>query len=179
MARSREIQGYAQAVFAVADAEGVTEEVEDELFRFARTLEQESDLREALTDIALPAERKRAVLADILGEKASPLTVNLLRFIVEQGRARELAAIVDELVELAAERRKQAVAEVRTALPLDEDRRARLAEALSRATGKQVELRVVVDESVVGGVMARVGDQVFDGTIRRRLEMARERLSPR
>jgi F-type H+-transporting ATPase subunit delta len=62
-------------------------------------------------------------------------------------------------------------------VPLDEDRRRRLAEALGRATGKEVDLRVIVDESVIGGVYARVGDQVFDGTVRRRLELARERLS--
>ncbi len=53
----------------------------------------------------------------------------------------------------------------------------RLAEALGRATGKNVELKTVVDPSVIGGVVARVGDQVIDGSIRRRLELARERLS--
>lgn len=177
MARDREIRGYAQAIFSVAEAEGVLDEVEDELFRFARTVEQRSDLREALTDIALPPERKRAVIADLLGGKALPQTVNLLGFIVEQGRARELPAIADELVRLAAERRQQAVAEVRSAIPLDAGRRERLAEALSRATGRRVEVRVIVDESVIGGVVARVGDRVFDGSVRRKLEMARERLS--
>lgn len=177
MARNREIRGYAQAIFAVAEAEGVLDEVEDELFRFARTVEEQPELRQALTDISLPSERKRAVITELLGGKATPQIVNLLGFIVEQGRARELPAIADELVQLAAERRQQAVAEVRSALPLDAERRRRLAEALSRATGKQIELRVIVDESIIGGVVARVGDQVFDGSIRRRLELARERLS--
>lgn len=177
MARDREIRGYAQAIFSVAEAEGVLDEVEDELFRFARTLEQQSELREALTDIGLPSESKRAVIEELLGERSTPQTVNLLEFIVEQGRARELSAIARELVELAAARRQQAVAEVRTAIPLGEPQRKRLAEALSEATGLQVELRVIVDESVIGGVVARVGDQVFDGSVRRRLEVARERLS--
>ena len=176
MAKDREIRGYAEAIFALAEAEGVADEVEDELFRFARTVEREAELREALTDIRLPAARKRAVIEELLGGKATSQTVNLLAFIVEQGRARELSAIADELLELAAERRRQAVAEVRTAIPLDEEQRERLARALSRATGKQVELRVIVDESVIGGVTARVGDQVFDGSVRRRLELARERL---
>jgi F-type H+-transporting ATPase subunit delta len=84
---------------------------------------------------------------------------------------------VDEMVRMAAERRQQAVAEVRTAVPLDEDRQRRLAEALSRVSGKQVELRVVLDGSIIGGVVARVGDQVYDGSVRRKLELARERLS--
>lgn len=177
MARKEAIRGYAQAMFSVAEAESALEVVEDELFLFARALEREPGLREALTDPALPAERKRAVLRDVLGERANPQTVNLLGFIVEQGRAKDLPAIVDELVALAAERRRSAVAEVRAAIPLDREHRERLAEALGKATGKKVELKVVVDPSVIGGVVARVGDQVIDGSVRRRLELARERLS--
>jgi F-type H+-transporting ATPase subunit delta len=171
------IRGYAEALFSVAAAEDVLDEVEEELFRFARGLEREEELRDALTDPALPPERKRAVLEDVLGDRANPHTVSLLGFVVEQGRARDLPAIVDELVALAAERRRAAVAEVRTAVPLDREHRDRLAEALGKATGKKVELKVVVDPTVVGGVIARVGDQVIDGTVRRRLEMARERLT--
>jgi F-type H+-transporting ATPase subunit delta len=177
VARKEAIRGYAEALFSVAEAEDALEAVEDELFRFARALEGEQRLRDALTDPALPPERKRAVLADVLGERANPHTVNLLGFIVEQGRARDLSAIADELAVLAAERRQSAVAEVRTAIPLDAERRARLADALGGATGRKVELKVVVDPSVVGGVVARVGDQVIDGSIRRRLELARQRLS--
>lgn len=178
MARNKEtIRGYAQALFAVAEAEGVLDEVTDELFRFSRTVDQHPELRQALTDPKLPAEQKRTVLQELLGERANRHTLNVLEFIVEQGRARELEAIVSELIEIAAERRRHVVAEVRTAVPLDGDRRDRLAAALSEATGKDVELKVIVDESVVGGVVARVGDQVIDGSIRRRLELARERLS--
>lgn len=175
--RNDQVRGYAQALLEVAEAEDVLEEIEDELFRFAKTVEGDAKLRDALTDIALPQERKRALLADLLGERANPHTFNLLAFIVEQGRARELGPIVEELVRLAAERRAHAVAEVRSAIPLDEDQRNRLAEALSKATGKRVEVKVLVDPSVVGGIVARVGDRVLDGSIRRRLELARERLS--
>jgi F-type H+-transporting ATPase subunit delta len=177
VARKEAIRGYAEALFAVAEAEDALAEVSDELFRFARTVEQQPDLRKALTDPTLPSERKRGVLEDLLGERAHRHTLNLLGFIVEQGRARELEAIVDELVNLAAERRDRAVAEVRTAVALDKSRQERLARALSEATGKNVELKVIVDPSVVGGVVARVGDQVIDGSVRRRLELARERLS--
>ena len=85
MARRDElINGYAQALFSVAESEEVLDDVEDELFRFARTVERQSKLREALTDIALPPERKRAVLADLLGEKANPHTLNLLAFVVDR-----------------------------------------------------------------------------------------------
>jgi F-type H+-transporting ATPase subunit delta len=177
VARNEAVRGYAQALFSVAEAEEALDEVEDELFRFARTLEREADLRAALTDLHLPAERKRAVLEEVLGGRANPHTINLLAFVVESGRAREVEAIVDELAQLAAERRESVVAEVRTAVPLDATRRNKLARALERATGKKIEMKVVVDPSIVGGVVARVGDQVIDGSVRRRLELARERLS--
>lgn len=170
------VQGYARAVFAVAEAEGALEHVEEELFRFARALDDHGDLRDALTDAAVPADRKKAVLADLLGERAHPQTVSLLGFIIEQGRARELGKIVDSLLQATAESREHALAEVRSAVPLTDDQRAKLQEALSRATGRSIEMKVLVDPSVVGGVVARVGDQVFDGSIRTRLQEAKEQL---
>jgi F-type H+-transporting ATPase subunit delta len=177
VADDRRVKGYAEAILAVAEAEGDLENVEDELFRFGRIVESRPDLREALTDPALPADRKTAVVDDLLEGKASKNTVALLNFLLQQGRARELPRIIQALSDLAAERRRTAIAEVRTAVPLDEFRRARLQEALSKATGRNVELRVLVDASVMGGVVARIGDQVFDGTVRRKLEVAREQLT--
>jgi F-type H+-transporting ATPase subunit delta len=170
------VRGYAQALFAIAEAERDLTIVEDQLFAFSRTMERETKLRAALTDPALPPERKKALIAELLGDRANPHTVSILGFLIDQGRVRELPNIVDNLAALAAERRKQAVAEVRSAVPLTSERRTRLADALSKATGKDVEVKVVVDPSVIGGVLARVGDQVFDGTVRTRLEDARERL---
>jgi len=175
--RNQVIQGYAQALFAVAEAEGQLDQVEDELFRFGKIVESRSDLREALTDPRLPADRKKAVIEDLLGKKVSPRTVGLLGFLIDQGRARDLPKIIDAVAEVAAERRRKQLAEVRTALPLDASHRDRLAKALSKATGRDIDLKVIVDDSVIGGVVATVGDQVFDGTIRRKLELAREQLA--
>jgi F-type H+-transporting ATPase subunit delta len=170
------IQGYAQALFAIAQAEGDLEVVEDELYRFGKTVEREPELRQALTDPALPADRKKGVIQDLLGKKASRHTATLLGFIVDEGRTKDLPRIIEAVADLAAQRRRRAVAEVRTAVPLDATRRDSLAKALSEATGRDVELKVLVDPSVMGGVVARVGDQVFDGSIRRKLELAREQL---
>ena len=170
------VRGYAQALFAVAEAEGELEQVGDELFRFGKSVELEPELRQALTDPALPVDRKKAVIEDLLGDKASRHTVTLLGFIVDQGHAKDLPGIIEAMAELAAERRRRAVAEVRTAIPLDAKRRDSLAKALSDASGKDVELKVLVDPSVIGGVVAQVGNQVFDGSIKRKLELAREQL---
>ena len=171
------IRGYATALFGIADAEGALERVSDELFRFAKAVEQNHELRSALTDISVPSERKEAVIDDLLGERASPHTMNILGFVVSQGRARELGEIVDEVSRLAAEARDSVLAEVRSAVELDDDLKAKIAAALGKATGKNVDVKVVVDPSVVGGVYAKVGDQVIDGTVRRRLQELKEQLA--
>ena len=173
------VSGYAQALLAVAEAEDELGTVENELFAFAKEVERDGRLREALTDPELPAENKRALVQELLGDRANPHTLTILGFLIEQGRARELGRIVEGLSDLAAERRKHVVAEVRSAVPITLVRRKKLAEALSKATDKNVEIKVVIDPSVIGGVLARVGDEVFDGTIRTRLNEARERLESR
>lgn len=175
--RDELVRSYAEALFRVAAAEGELDAVERQLFAFSRLLETEPRVREALTDPALPTENKRALIADTLGERANPHAVNMLGFLVEQGRARELGRIVDGLAEVAAETREAAVAEVRSAVPLDEARTEKLADALSKATGRKIEVRVVVDPKVVGGLVAKVGDEIFDGSIRTRLDEAREHLA--
>ena len=99
-----------------------------------------------------------------------------MSFVVGAGRARDLPAIIDRLVEHAAEERSEAVAVVRSAVPLDDGQRRRLAEALGRATGKRVSVKVVVDPSILGGIVAQVGDTVIDGSVRSRLDQLRETL---
>src|SRR4051794_29707210 len=168
------IDGYGQGIFEIAQAEGSLEKAENELFQFSQLFQDNEQLREKLTDQSLPVEKRQAIVEDLLGEKASPLTVNLISFLVGSGRARDLPTIVDRLVQRAAAERQREVAEVRAAVPLDDEQRRRLTEALAQATGKQIELKVIVDPSILGGIVARVGDTVIDGTVRRRLEQLRE-----
>ena len=170
------VRAYAEALFSVADAEGVLGAVENELYAFAKAVERSTPLRQALTDPALPAENKKAAILELVGERSNPLTASLLGFVVESGRARELGRIVEDLATLAAERRQNALAEVRTAVPLTDEQRDRIAAALSIATGRPIEVKVVVDPSVIGGVLANVGDEVFDGSIRTRLNDAKQHL---
>jgi F-type H+-transporting ATPase subunit delta len=170
------VEAYANALLEVSRAEGHLAEIEDELFRFARTFEGSDELRAALTDPALPSERRVALVEDLLGGKALQTSSALASFIVAAGRAAELPAIVDRFVELAAAEQRRAVAEVRTAIELTPEQTERLREALNRATGKDVEVKVVVDASVLGGIVARVGDLVIDGSVRHRLEQLREQI---
>jgi F-type H+-transporting ATPase subunit delta len=176
VAKEETVRAYAQGLLSLAEAEGALDRVQDELYTFAKAVEKNAELREALTDMSLPPENKKALIADLLGERAHPLTATLAGFLVDAGQARRLVPIAEELARLAAERSERTLAEVRTALPLTERQRARLQEALAKATGHPVELKVIVDPSVVGGVVARVGDEVFDGSVASRLADAKHHL---
>ncbi len=170
------IDGYARALFEIARAEGTLDEVEDELFRFARNVENSDSLRNALTDEKIPASRRQAIVEDLLGAKATSTTVQLVSMVVGSGRGRDLPAIIDRLVQRASSSKGLEVAEVRSAVPLSEDQQTRLAAALANATGKQVNLKVVIDPSVLGGLVATVGDTVIDGSVRSRLDHLKARL---
>jgi F-type H+-transporting ATPase subunit delta len=170
-----QVDGYAAALFEVARAEGALAVVEDELFKLGDVLAQSDDLRATLTDATLPADKRQAIVADLLAKgKATPITTSLVSFVVGAGHSRDLPAIIASLVERAASDRQHSVAEVRSAVPLDDDQRSRLAAALSRNLGKDVEVKVHVDPSVLGGLSARVDDVVIDGTVRHRLDQLKE-----
>jgi len=164
------IDAYANAMFEVAKGEGTLDEVEDELFRFGRSLDASDALRTTLTDEHLPPAKRQAIVEDLLGGRASSTTTALLSFVVGAGRGRDLPAIIAKLVDRAASEKSLAVAEVRSAVALTADQQTRLAAALANATGKQVALKVVVDPTVIGGLVATVGDTVIDGSVRTRLD---------
>jgi F-type H+-transporting ATPase subunit delta len=170
------IDGYARALFEVARADGTLDEVEDELFRFARSYESSESLRTTLSDENIPAGKRQAVIEDLLGDTATSTTVQLLSMVVGSGRSADLVAIVDALVQRASASKNLEVAEVRSAVELSADQQDRLKAALANATGKQVNLKVVIDPSVIGGLVATVGDVVIDGTIRTSLEQLKARL---
>jgi F-type H+-transporting ATPase subunit delta len=153
--------------------------VGDELFRIARAFESSPELRAALTDPRLPLERKQSIVDDLLEGKTSSLAINLVNFVVGVGMTSDLPAIADRLAERAAAERNKVLAEVRTAVELDEETIGRLGESLSRATGKDVEVKTVVDPSIVGGIVAKVGDIVIDGSLSNRMQELRETLNRR
>ena len=167
----------ASAAMRSAEGSGELDDVEDELFRFARLLEREPELRAALTDPGLPAERKSSLVRDLLGGKARDTTVRLVEQSVNRRRGRSLEDVLEELSTLAARRRERYVAHVRAAVPLDAQQEQRLQSALTRIYGREVQLQMDVDPTVVGGVQVRIGDEVLDGTMTRKLEGARRDLA--
>ena len=170
------IDGYARALFELAKAEGTLDEVEDELFRFARLYESNDELRNALSDDQIPPAKRQAIIEDLLGGTATRTTVQLLSMCIGVGRGRDLPAIVDRMVHRAAAAKDLEVAEVRSAVDLTADQQDRLKAALANATGKNVSLKVIVDPSILGGLVATVGDTVIDDTLRTRLDHLKGRL---
>jgi F-type H+-transporting ATPase subunit delta len=170
------IDGYARGLFEIARADGTLDEVEDELFRFARSYESNDELRKALSGDDLPAEKRQAIIEDLLDGKATTTTTQLISMVAGSGLGSDLPAIVDSLVERASSVKRLAVAEVRTAVELTDDQRARLKAALENATGKNLSLKAIVDPSVVGGVVATIGDTVIDDTVRTRIDQLKSRL---
>ena len=100
----------------------------------------------------------------------------MVGLVIGSGRGRDLPAIIDKVVKRASNAQNKEVAEVRSAVALTADQQSRLAAALERATGKSVNLKVVVDPSVLGGLIATVGDEVIDGSVRTRLDQVKSRL---
>jgi F-type H+-transporting ATPase subunit delta len=176
MAADEVIHGYAEALFNVVQAEGEIERVEDELYRFSKVIDGNHELKQALSDKAIDRGQRIKVLEDLLADKVSPHTLGLLTFIVGQGRARQMPQILQELSALAAEARNAVVAEVRSATPLDSRQRAALQSALSKATGKKVAVKVMVDPSLIGGIVAKIGETIIDGSVKRRLEQLKDQV---
>lgn len=170
------VSGYAEALLAVATAEDCLERVENELFQFARAVESNPELRDRLVDPSLDTSTKLGLVTDLLGARAHPQTVAAAAWLVQAGRARQLPAVADELVRRAARSREHSVAEVRSAVALNGEQQERLQRALESSTGQGVEVKVVVDPNVVGGLVVRMGDTVIDGSIARRLADLRSRM---
>ncbi|MDH3249302.1 MAG: ATP synthase F1 subunit delta [Acidimicrobiia bacterium] len=173
---SERTDGYAAAILEFATAEGELNRVESELHSIAAAIESNSELRSALTDPAVPAARKQSVIDDLVEGRVSRVTSNLVALIAAQNRMGELGEIARKVSERKAASAGARVAEVRSAVPLDEATVQRLAAALAKQVGAAVEVRTVVDPNIMGGIVARIGDTVIDGSVRSRLQSLRQTL---
>ena len=164
------------AVLGSADKGQRLDEVEDELFRFGRILDREPDLSALLADTGRPLDGRLGLLDRVLAGKVTPATATLLRQAVSLPRGRHLDVIAEELAELAAARRELSVARVTTPVRLTPDQEQRLTGSLSRLYGRPMSLQVELDESLLGGLVVRVGGEVIDGSVAGRVEAARRHL---
>lgn len=165
------------AAFAAADRRGVIDTVEEQLFRFERTVASDVDLRDAFMDRQRAGSDKASLVGTLLEGKAEAETVFLARRAAEHPRGRRYERVLAEFLAVAASVRQQLTAVVTAAAPLSDEHRERLGRALHDIYGREVMTNVVVDPSVVGGIRVQVGDEVIDGTILSRLEDVRRHLA--
>lgn len=164
------------ALAARAQAGSRLGRVEEELFRFARTIEADHDLGWAIGSNA-PVEAKRRLVQDLLGSAAAEETTLLASQAAAHPRGLRVAETLDNYGDVLAARQRRAVAEVVVAKPLAPQQQERLAQALSRSYGRELVVHVTVDPAVVGGVRVQVGDEVMSGTLADRIADVRRRLT--
>jgi F-type H+-transporting ATPase subunit delta len=168
--------GFATAILTSVDGQNALGELEDELFRFSRAVAGSAELAAALTSRDYPSSVRQSVIRDLLADKAGAATVHLATYAARIGRPRDFEVLLDHLVERVASEANRRVAEVRSAVDLDDAQQAKLADALGRSVGRRVEVRLTVDPSVVAGFVATIGDTVVDGSARHQLELLKEQL---
>jgi F-type H+-transporting ATPase subunit delta len=167
----------AKAVVISADRSRKLDDLEDELFRFGRLVAAQPDLRAALSDPYLPADRKRGLIGALLDGKVTPATEKLITQAALNPRGRSLDASLEDYARLAAERRQRVVADVRIASALTQGQQDRLAAALAAVYGHEVHLNIVLDPHVMGGMSIQVGDEFIDASVVSRLAALRRRLA--
>jgi len=170
------IETYVESILNIADAEGVKARVEEEFSSVVRTIDSNNDLRSKLTDELIPSAVRQQIVETLLEGKAHRLTAQFISLVIGAGHARDLRDIAERISSRVAKGAGREVAEVRSAVALSDDQQRRLSDALSKATGSQINLKVVVDPAVVGGIVATVGDKVIDGSVRNRLDQLKSRL---
>ena len=166
---------YAKALFAVAKEEGKLEIFSQALKDMETFLEESPDVEAALVSPVFPADLKLSVMREII--KASKLEdslANFLRLLVERCRIQHLKMIVDSFQEFMDEEMGVVRAVVRSAVSLPEDLKKKLSDVLSQVTGKHVALKLEEDPSIIGGMVAHIGDVVWDGSIRSQLQCIKE-----
>ena len=170
---------YATALLELGSETGQLDALVDELQRAAAAYDASPELRAALADPLIAIQAKQQILADVGARLAlGPAARNTLSLLLDRRRIRALPAIAQRLREMADDKRGIVRAEVLTAMPLPEEYFTLLQQQLERVTGRRIALDRKLDPSLIGGVVARVGDTVYDGSLLARLRKMKETMLP-
>ena len=166
-------------LLTASERAGELAEVEDELFRFGQVVAGSPELAATIGDSSRPPAHRAELVGELLNGKALPVTIRLAELAVHGFGGRSVAAALPRLVELTAERRERQVAYVTVAVPISEDAERRLGATLSELYGREVSMKLTVDPEILGGMSVRVGSDLYDGTVLRRLTETRNALTAR
>jgi F-type H+-transporting ATPase subunit delta len=166
-----------EALFAAAERDSQLDRVVDELFRFERLLDAQSELTTLLDEAVVEPARRVALLDEVLGDKVHVITKALLEHAIRSQRKRTITLAIDDLLEEAAARQARSLARVISAVPLTDEQTSRLAATMSELYAKPITVRTAVVPAVLGGLVIRIGDEVIDGSVASRLIDARHGLA--
>jgi F-type H+-transporting ATPase subunit delta len=167
---------YARALLEMAQAENAVARVEEDLFRLRELLKSNPELLQFLKDSNIKREGKRQALSELFQGRVHPLVLNALLTLGDQDRASRVLAIIEEFSAVAASARETVTGFVTSAIALDDATIKKLTSELSRVTGKNVQLLQKVDPSILGGAIIQIGEQIIDGSLRRKLNQIKEQL---
>lgn len=167
---------YAQAIYELADSKGMLDQVEEQLLLVDRTISSHEDLHNLMYHPQVPAQAKKETLVQIFGADLTDYVRNFLMLLVDKRRETALPAITREYVRLANEKRNIAEAEVITAVPLTEEQQKALQAKLSAVTCKNIVLKPQIDQSIIGGVVVKIGGKLIDGSVTGRVQALRTAL---
>jgi F-type H+-transporting ATPase subunit delta len=166
---------YAEAALEIGRADGTLDRWERDLDRLSAAL-ADDQLRTLAEHPAVPFAEKERVIRRVAGD-VSPEALNLVLLMIRRGRPRAIPRMVEHFASLVRRERGVSLAEVRTALALDDSQRDAVVERLHELTGDEIQINEVVDESLIGGITVRIGDRLYDASVRSRLERLRARLT--
>lgn len=167
---------YATALYEEADAAGGLEAVDDDVLMLRNSIESNRELSRFFESPVIPQEKKESILQELLGGRVETLTLQFLRLLVQKDRETLTKDILDQYQSLRDDQRGIVDAEVTVARPLADEDRDALVKALEEKTGKDVRLHLEEDSDLIGGLVIRIGDRVFDGSVRRQLNALHDRL---
>jgi F-type H+-transporting ATPase subunit delta len=166
---------YAGAIFDIAIKQNSLDRTLEDVQEIARLFSRRT-LAYLLNEPKIPLQRKETALRQALQSKVLPTSLNLAQLVVQRELVEAMPAIARELNRLVLEYKNQAVAVVTTAAPMGERQLNQVKQALEQQTGKTILLQTKVSPDILGGVVARVGDQIIDGSVRHRLDALRKQL---
>jgi F-type H+-transporting ATPase subunit delta len=170
---------YAQALLELGTEQGTLDKVVEEMSSAAEAWDASADFRNAIENPLVGHDAKKAVIGDVAdGIGAGPVTRNTLLLLVDRRRMKTLPYLARTLRELADAKKGVIRAEVTTAAPLGDEYYAKLQAKLEKLTGQRVVVDKRTDPAIIGGVIARIGDRIFDGSLRTRLDTLRSALLP-